>query len=157
MPVLIGGGMDHNYYNNIFMDSDIAIHLDNRFTHWASYTIERGGVIDKRLEAVKHRQAPFSEAYPELVNYWDESPENPKRNQFHGNLFYKIKNVVKGQSSFGEFWNNWAANENPGFVDENDPLKGFVPEAEVFKRIKGFENIDFGNIGSTLDKTNVLK
>ena len=157
MPVLIGGGMDHNYHGNIFIESPAAIHLDNRLTHWGKSMVAPNGIFDVRLRDVKHNEAPYSDAYPELVNYWNESPANPKRNTFHGNLFYKIGAVVRGQASCGEFWNNWETNENPGFVDVNDPLKGFTSDAAVFKHIKGFKEIDYKNIGSTLEHYKVLK
>ena len=158
IPVMIGGGMDHNYYGNIFIDSPTAIHLDKRLDNWNKVKLEAGGLFDVRLKAVNHTKPPYSEAYPKLVNYWEESPEEPKRNTFHGNLFFKIDNLIHGgNSSLGEFWNNWVTNENPGFVDVNDPLKGFSPDAKVFKNIKDFKEPDYMNIGSTLDKTKVLK
>ena len=157
LPVLIGGGMDHNYYGNIFIESPAAIHVDNRLTHWGRGMVAPNGIFDVRLRDIKHDKAPYSEAYPELVNYWNESPADPKRNTFHGNLFFKIGTLVHGQESFGEFWNNWETDENPGFVDVNDPLKGFTHDAAVFNHIEGFKEIDYKNIGSTLDKAKVLK
>lgn len=40
-----------------------------------------------------------------------------------GNLFYKIGNVVRGQSEWLELYNNWATGSDPGFVDAADPLE----------------------------------
>lgn len=157
LPVLIGGGMDHNYHGNIFIDSPVAIHIDNRLMNWAQGMVKKSAVFDVRLKSVDYDKEPYSEAYPKLVNYWNENPATPKRNTIHGNLFFKIGNILNGQSSFGEFWNNWITNEDPGFVDVNEPLKGFKSDAEVFKRIKGFKEIDYKNIGSDLDRTMILK
>ena len=151
LPVLIGGGMDHKYYNNIFIDSPTAIHLDNRLQNWAGSMLDKGGIYDKRLQAVNYTQPPYSVKYPELVNYWQEDPAFPKRNRIYGNLFYNITNLLHGDSQWGEFWNNWATNEDPGFVDPSDPLKGFRKDAPVFKRIVGFKDIPYGEIGSTLE------
>lgn len=150
LPVLIGGGMDHKYYNNIFIDSPTAIHLDNRLQNWAGSMLDKGGIYDKRLQAVNYTQPPYSVKYPELVNYWQEDPAFPKRNRIYGNLFYNITNLLHGNSQWGEFWNNWATNEDPGFVDPSDPLKGFRKDAPVFKRITGFKEIPYAEIGSTL-------
>lgn len=150
LPVLIGGGMDHNYYNNIFIDSPVAIHLDNRLQNWSKNSLDKEGIYDKRLQAVNHTQPPYSTAYPELVGYWSDDPAFPKRNQIHKNLFFKISNIVNGRTMWGEFWNNWATDRNPGFIDPSDPLKGFRKDAEVFSRIEGFKDIPFHEIGSTL-------
>ncbi|WP_293715649.1 right-handed parallel beta-helix repeat-containing protein [uncultured Parabacteroides sp.] len=151
LPVLIGGGMDHHYYNNIFIGSPTAIHIDNRLQNWAKSMLDKGGIYDKRFQAVHYMQPPYSVAYPELVNYWQEDPAFPKRNRIHGNLFYRVTNVLRGNSQWGEFWNNWTTNEDPGFVDASDPLKGFRKEAEVYKRIEGFKELPFDKIGSTLE------
>lgn len=151
LPVLIGGGMDHHYYNNIFIDSPTAIHIDNRLQNWAKSMLDKGGIYDERFQAVNYTQPPYSVAYPELVNYWQEDPAFPKRNRIHGNLFYKVTNVLRGNSQWGEFWNNWTTNEDPGFVDASDPLKGFRKGADIFKRINGFEEIPYDKIGSTLE------
>lgn len=152
MPVLIGGGMDHDYHGNIFIDSPVAIHIDKRLTNWAQNMVAKGGIYEERLDKVNYNKPPYSEAYPNLPKYWEDDPANPKRNYFHGNLFVNIKNLLTCPTSFGEFWNNWITNEDPGFVDINDPLKGFKPDAIVFERIEGFEDIDFQNIGSSLDR-----
>lgn len=150
MPVLIGGGKDHKYYNNIFIDSPCAIHIDNRFQNWYSYALEKGAVIETRLNAVRYKEPPYSVRYPKLLNYWDEDASTPQRNLFHTNLFYKVGQVVKNGERWGEFWNNYATAVDPGFVDPDNPLKGFKPDAEVFKRIAGFKEPEYGKIGSTL-------
>lgn len=151
LPVLIGGGMDHHYHNNIFIGSPVAIHIDNRLQNWAQSMLEEGGICDKRLQAVRHTQPPYSTAYPELVGYWKEDPAVPKRNRIEGNLFYRITNLLNGNTQWGEFWNNWITNDDPGFVDPADPLKGFKEGAEVYKRIAGFKELPFDRIGSTLE------
>lgn len=150
LPVLIGGGHDNTYTNNIFIESPVAIHIDNRMQGWGKGMVAKGGIMEQRLNVVKYNQPPYSTAYPELVNYWDEDPSYPKRNVINGNLFYKIGNVLNGQSQWGEFYGNWATNEDPGFVDCEDPLKGFKPNAMLFERIPGFQQIPFDKIGCTL-------
>lgn len=149
-PVLIGGGQDNHYYNNIFISSPIAIHLDNRLQNWGANMVQRNGIFETRLKAVNYTQPPYSTAYPKLVKYFDDNPAYPKRNRFERNLFYKIENVIHGKSQWGEFWNNWTTNDDPGFVDAENPLKGFKKDAPVFEKIKGFENIPFEKIGCTL-------
>lgn len=150
LPVLIGGGQDIQYRNNIFIDSPQAIHLDRRLDNWAKGMIAAGGIFEERLRAVNHTEPPYSTAYPLLVDYWNNDPANPKRNLIEGNLFYKINNLVSGQTRWAEFRNNWTTQTDPGFVDPNDPLKGFRPDAPLFEYIKDFPAIPFDQIGCTL-------
>ncbi len=150
LPVLIGGGSDINYTNNIFIDSPVAIHLDNRLQGWSKKTMDAGGIFDKRLQAVRHTEPPYSSAYPKLVNYWNENPAFPKRNKISGNLFYKIKSSVRGETQWGELWNNWSTDNDPGFVDPTDPLKGFKANAAIYQYIVDFPQIPFDKIGCTL-------
>lgn len=152
MPVLIGGGHDNHYTNNIFIETPLAIHLDNRMQGWGRGMVAPDGIIAKRLKEVNHTEPPYSTAYPALVNYWNEKPDFPKRNTFSGNLFYKVKNVLSGQSQWGEFRNNWTTGEDPGFVDAANPLKGFKADAAIFQEIEGFPNLPFDKIGCTLPK-----
>lgn len=150
LPVLIGGGHDHHYKNNIFIESPVAIHIDNRMQGWGKNMVEPGDIVDQRLKVVRHTEPPYSTAYPELVNYWNENPAYPKRNTVDGNLFYKIGNLMSGQTQWGEFWNNWITNQDPGFVDPTDPLKGFKADAPIFEHIKDFPNLPFDKIGCKL-------
>lgn len=153
LPVLIGGGHDNHYRHNLFIDSPVAIHLDNRMQHWGKGMVAPGGIIDQRLKAVKHTQPPYSTAYPLLVRYWEENPDYPQRNLIEGNLFYQIKNVVNGRTEWGEFANNWITNTDPGFVDATEPLKGFKKDAALFKHIKDFPQLPFDEIGCNLPET----
>lgn len=150
LPVLIGGGKDHHYYDNIFINSPVAIHIDNRGENWAKASFEKNAIIDQRLQRVNYKQAPYVVKYPQLAYYWEEGATKPMRNVFNGNLFVNIKNVINGKSSMGEFYNNWDTPNDPGFVDIKDPLKGFKEDAEVFKKINNFPKLPFDKIGCTL-------
>lgn len=150
LPVLIGGGHFHHYHHNIFIDSPVAIHLDNRMQNWGTGMIVPGGIIDQRLNTVKFKEPPYSTAYPFLTHYWDTDASYPHDNLIEGNLFYRIDNIVHGQTQWAEFRNNWATNNDPGFVDPENPLKGFRKDAPVFKYISGFPELPFDKIGCTL-------
>jgi hypothetical protein len=153
IPALIGGGHDHQYINNIFMNSPIAIHIDNRMQGWGVGMVAKDGILNQRLKTVRYTEPPYSTRYPAIVNYWNENPAMPKRNTITRNLFYKVGTVLSGRTEWGEFWNNWSATtEDPGFVDENNPLKGFKPNARVFEKIPGFQEIPFDKIGCKLSK-----
>lgn len=150
LPVLIGGGHDHHYHHNLFIDVPCGIHIDNRMQGWGTSMVARGGIIDQRLQAVKYDRPPYSTAYPELLGYWNENPAYPKRNRIDGNLFYKVTRLQSGESRWAEWWNNWVTDQDPGFIDIENPLKGFKADAEIFRKIAGFPELPFDRIGSTL-------
>ena len=150
LPVLIGGGHYNHYHHNLFIDSPCAIHLDNRMQNWGTGMVAPDGIIDQRLKKVRHTEPPYSEAYPKLVNYWQEDPAYPHGNLIESNLFYRIGNVVHGETQWAEFRNNWITNEDPGFVNPDNPLEGFKAHADLFKYIPGFPQLPFDKIGSKL-------
>ena len=152
LPVLIGGGHNNHYRHNIFIDSPVAIHIDARMQGWGKFMIEKGAIIDQRLQTVNYKNPPYSTAYPLLAAYWDNDTSYPKGNVIEENLFYKIGNVVHGQSEWLELYNNWATGSDPGFVDAADPLKGFKDDALIYQRINGFPRLPFEKIGCDLSK-----
>ena len=150
LPVLIGGGCDIHYYNNIFIESPVAIHIDNRLQNWAANMVAKDGIFEQRLRAVNYTQAPYSTAYPELVNYFNENPALPKRNVIENNLFYNIDTVMRCNAKWGEWRGNVTTTQDPGFIDINQPLQGFKTDAELLKLLPDMAKIPFGSIGAEL-------
>lgn len=153
IPVLIGGGHDNVYRNNIFIDMPMAVHIDNRMEGWGRGMLDPGGIADQRLQAVKYTEPPYSTAYPELPHYWEGTPRVPRGNVFAGNLFYKIGKTLNGSPAWADWSDNWVTIDNPGFVDPEKPLKGFVPDAPIYRMIDRFAPIPFERIGCKLPRT----
>ena len=128
----------------------MAIHIDNRLQNWAANMVAEGGIFEQRLRAVNYTQAPYSTAYPELVNYFNENPALPKRNVIENNLFYNIDTVMRCNAKWGEWRGNVTTTQDPGFVDINHPLQGFKTDAELLKMLPDMATIPFGNIGAEL-------
>ncbi|QOD62430.1 right-handed parallel beta-helix repeat-containing protein [Polaribacter haliotis] len=148
LPILIGGGMDNPYTNNIFVDMNLAVHIDNRLQNWSKGTLDKGAVYDKRLQAVNFKNPPYSVAYPNLAKYWEDNPALPKRNTFSKNIFYKVKKVHNGKEEWMPFLDdNWITDENPGFVNEEAQNFNLKKDAKAFEKIPGFKNIPFDKIG----------
>lgn len=143
---LIGGGSYNKVYNNIFIDCGLAIDIDNRNAGWAKNSVAKGGVFDKRLKAVNFDKPPYSTRYPELVNYWKGNPKAPK-NLVEKNLFYKCKRQVNRKFKTTTWQNNWGAEKDPGFVDAQNKNFQLKKDAAVFKKIKEFKEIPFGDMG----------
>ncbi len=150
MPVLIGGGSDNPYTNNIFIDCPIAIHIDDRLQSGYSENlwIQPGNLFEQELNEVKYNQPTYSTKYPELAKYWDEKPGFPKRNVVDKNVFVRIDKVIKGDKSWLEYSdNNYITTEDPGFENEKEQDFKLKESSEVFKKVPGFQPIPFGNIG----------
>jgi hypothetical protein len=148
IPVLIGGGHDNPYTNNIFIDAELGIHVDNRNQNWAKGVLEKGGIYERRLKMVRHNEPPYSTKYPHLAKYWEDDPSLPKRNPVSRNIFYKVKTPVRYNTDWLPFKDdNWITDQNPGFISEGEMNFGLTDEAEAFEAIQGFEHIPFDKIG----------
>jgi hypothetical protein len=148
IPVLIGGGMDNPYTNNIFIDCELGIHCDNRNQNWSKSILQKGREYDKRLQLVNYQKPPYSERYPQLVNYWDDDPSLPKRNTVSQNVFYKVKKTYSHKKDWMPFMDdNWITDKNPGFVNEEKMDFKLKKNAKVFSEIPGFQDIPFDKIG----------
>ena len=137
IPVLIGGGQDISYKNNLFIDSPLGIRIDNRFENWAKKTLEKDGVIDKRLKEIRFDQPPYSVKYPQLASYWKENPAVPKRLVFDNNFFIKIQTTRVGEDNWF-LWSennrvsdtypyNWKLMDNRHFIPDDTQLTN-LPE-----------------------------
>jgi hypothetical protein len=149
IPVLIGGGHDNPYTNNIFIDADLGIHVDNRNQGWAKEILIDGGIYDQRLNMVNFQKPPYSTKYPHLANYWDDHPSLPKRNPVSKNIFYKVKTPVRGNKEWLPFLDdNWITEEDPGFVNEDEMHFELKEDAIAFTAVPGFKAIPFSKIGA---------
>lgn len=149
IPVLIGGGMDNPYTNNVFIDAQLGIHVDNRNQNWASATLTEGGIYDQRLEMVRFQEPPYSEKYPNLSRYWEDDPSQPKRNPVSKNIFYRVEQPYRHNKDWMPFMDdNWITDENPGFVDEDNMDFRLKETSPAFEKIPGFEMIPFEEIGT---------
>ena len=145
--VLIGGGSDNGYRNNIFIESPMAFHLDNRLMGWAKANLDSEGIFKKRLDAVNYKQAPYATAYPKLKNYFEDTPALPKRNFIENNVFVNIKLIHNGSADWSYFGKNYIASGDPGFENYKEMNFQLKPTSEIFKLLPGFKSIPFNKIG----------
>lgn len=102
--VLIGGGSDNVYKNNLFVNGQIGVHIDNRLQNWGKALIEKDGLFEERLKEIDYLNAPYASAYPYLKDYIPND-SLPKRNLFDNNMFYNVK-----QTSDNPKWIVWKDN-----------------------------------------------
>ncbi|MCK9640361.1 MAG: right-handed parallel beta-helix repeat-containing protein [Prolixibacteraceae bacterium] len=145
--IMIGGGNDNVYRNNIFIDCPLAFHLDNRLQGWAKSSLDKGGIFETRLAAVNYKQAPYATAYPKFINYFEDSPGLPKRNFIDNNVFINVKMIHNGSPAWSYIGKCYIACGDPGFVDYDKMNFELKPSSEVFKLLPSFKAIPFGKIG----------
>ncbi len=119
--------------------------------NWSKSTMDKGGIFETRLNAVNYSVPPYSEAYPLLAHYWEDDPAFPRNNVIEGNVFYRVNSLFKGDLSYAEWNNNYMAQKNPGFKDEDHILEGFTENALLFEKIAHFHPIPFEKIGCDLE------
>lgn len=147
--VLIGGGSDNPYINNVFIDCKRTIDIDDRLQSydWAMPWIAPGNLFEKNLNDIRYNQPPYSIKYPELAKYWEDNPGLPKRNVVDRNVFVRIGEVCNNFKRVDYSKNNLVVNNDPGFVSEKDHNFKLKSTSEIFNKISGFEQIPFEKIG----------
>lgn len=145
--VLLGGGSDNVYTNNIFIGNKFGFHVDNRLQTWSKWLVGDDGLYMKRLKAVNYQNKPYSYNYPTLSSYYDNA-EIPSRNLVENNVFVKVKTLIDGNKEWLDFKdNNWITSEVPGFEDFEKKNFSLKKDAKLFKQIKEFRNIPIDKIG----------
>ncbi len=161
-PILLGGGSDHFYQHNLFIDMPRGMYVDNRLENWSNteYIYNK---FKRSLEEVNYQQSPFKDKYPQAATYFEQRFQTPKRNCAKGNLYYNIQQTLiqpgerPYERAYLEMYNNWVTwsgygFEEPGFVDAENENWNLKPDAAIFRYIPGFEATDFDRIGCTLPR-----
>jgi alpha-N-acetylglucosaminidase len=143
---LIGGGKYHKIHDNIIVDSALAFQIDNRGQTWAPKTAWFPKSFHDEWDQMKASQPPFSTAYPELANYWQDKPEIPA-NSIESNLIFNCRKFTNGKPEWGGFTNNWETMADPGFVNAAKDDYRLKPDAEAFQKIPGFKPVPLNQIG----------
>ena len=145
--VLLGGGSDNIYTNNIFIGTKYGIHVDNRLQNWSSGILDKGGLVEKRLNAVNFQNPPYSTQYPALTNYWSNAAL-PTGNLVDNNIFYKVEKLFDGKKEWLDYKKtNWKTDQDLKFVDFKNNNFELDPSSKVFKKLPDFKEIPFQKIG----------
>jgi len=85
----IGGGRNNTVENNIFVECAPSLHVDARGLGWAGYYFDGTHTwLFDRMDDMNFRQPPYSTAYPELLELYDDEPRVPKGNKIVRNVSY---------------------------------------------------------------------
>ena len=161
-------GRDLTMRNNIVINpQDFTVELSPHYFTWykgkAPLVFGKGKVFDQRLLTdINIKEPPYSERYPELVNYMDVIVDGEewegmwtKRNILSTNVIIGgNKDLIRiRQNGTGVFENvnNFQTTNDPGFVD----LKGgnfmLRQDSEVFKKLPDFKPVPFDKMGLYMD------
>jgi len=147
--VLVGGGRDNTVENNIFIDCDIAVHVDSRGLGWAkNYFDGRTTTLTDRLNAMPYKQPPWSQRYPKLLTLYDDEPALAKYNKV-------VRNISSGCKKWLDLRNGLTTeivevegnlvDKDPLFVDPQNEDFRLRPNSPAFE--KGFQKIPTEKIG----------
>jgi hypothetical protein len=153
VAVMIGGGNDIVYRNNIFIDVPLSFHIDNRLQNWGGEEfISQNGVYRKRLKEVGIDKLPYSDAYPNLANYWNDNLGFPKRNLIENNIFYNVGQIQNGSLEWLQLGKNIITKIDPGFESYSKMNFKLRKDSEMFAALPDFENIPFEKMGREIQK-----
>ena len=153
--VLLGGGSDNVYTNNIFISTRYGIHVDNRLQNWSSGILDKGGLVEKRLNAVNFQNPPYSTQYPKLVSYWNNAAL-PTGNLVENNVFYKVETLFDGKKEWLEYKDaNWNTDVDLKFADWRGKNFSLSSKSKVFEKLPNFKEIPFHKIGLIPNKKSI--
>lgn len=161
-------GWDLKMKNNIIIDpiSHTAVISAHYYTWYSgggpSMFGEKGLLRRRLLENVNIYQSPYSDRYPELINYlhpivdgkeWEGM--RARRNVLSGNLIVggpeDPLHLVGGEHAQCAYVNNFRTDSDPGFVDYENENFNLLPDSEVFDKIPGFKALPFDKMGLYID------
>jgi hypothetical protein len=161
-------GWDLKMKNNMVIEPiSYTVEISDPFSTWAKGTgpnmFGENGLLRRRLtQNVNIYQSPYSERYPELVNYLNPIIDGkewegmrPRRNVVSGNLIVGGPEeilLLKGEHAQCELENNYRTDSDPGFVDYENEDFNLRHDTEVFERIPGFEALPFDKMGLYIDQ-----
>lgn len=161
------GGWDLLMDNNIIIEpcGPVAV-LSPQYYTWAKKHVQTtfgpDGLFETRLQNdLDITKPPYSERYPELVNYMEPivpgkewEGMRSRRNMLRNNVVVKGHQLVsKGKvHSCFETEGNFQTDEDPGFVDMKNGNFSLKKDAIVFEKIPGFEAPPFSEMGLYTDE-----
>ncbi len=150
LGVMIGGGRDNNFDNNILLDCDNGMFMDARGVGWANYHTVPGGQAYNTILQVPYTKSPWSERYPELVNILDTTVGLPMNNSIQNNIMYRcMSNLIANEmKDYGTVQNNYETKEDNSFfvdyVNRNFALKSDSKMAADFPEAAKINMSDMG-------------
>jgi len=139
------GGHGNRAENNIFVECKRALGSapwnDRRWKEFLDAPLWQ----ERLLKEVDITKPPYTTRYPELAGFMDPRPGAPRDNFALRNLFVRCGEIKSGRWTVDE--SNWATEEDPGFADLAEGDFRLGADAEVFRRIPGFQPVPVERMG----------
>lgn len=159
----INNGSHVSVRNNIFLDCTVA--LKNYF-YLSQANSRRFKMYRENWKELFARydfsRMPHGRKYPELLHFWEEERELPTTNSFRNNVIYNPRvKLLDGAyivtthhrglpiEKLVDASGTMVFSTDPGFVDLAANNLRLKPDAEVFTKIPGFEEVPFAMMGLT--------
>jgi parallel beta-helix repeat protein len=160
--VYSNGGHDIVVRNNIFIEGyGPAYQLKSMWYDFGYFERdyffgEHGAYTTRLTRSIDIRKPPYSTRYPRLADWLDLLEDGstyvgmrPRRNIVDRNVLVKFEETFRlvGKYAQTEFGENFLTNDDPGFVNAKAMDFRLKPDAELYKKLPGFEPIPFEQIG----------
>lgn len=154
--ILINGGSYNKIRNNLFIEGAHALWVEDPAIAGNGYFVDNvgyqpDGIIHERLtNQIDIYSAPWKEAYPELIPFFESNEYALQQNVFERNVVVKAPLMVSkmnfDSAVFEVYQHNYLTNEDPGFVDYANEDFNLRSDAKVFDQIPDFEPIPFDKV-----------
>ncbi|MCE9558357.1 MAG: right-handed parallel beta-helix repeat-containing protein [Armatimonadetes bacterium] len=151
--IQVGGGRDNNIFNNVFQDCRLGIQVDARMMTWNSVHFTNG-TIRGFFDEVDFQNEPYLSAYPGIENYFNDNPQQPKRNKIKrnvvvgGTMYALYDGLTVSNVDDDQTWltdqNNYFGTD-PGFTNLGANNLGLISGGNA--ELIGFQPIDVSQIG----------
>ncbi len=143
------GGHDIRAENNIFIDCPRALGSFPWNDQLWKETIDGGHDCffqQKLLQEVDITKPPYTTRYPELVDFMNPQPDQPRNSFAKNNVLIRSREISSGNWKYSAD-EIWQTNSDLGFVNAANHNFQLRPDAEIFKRLPNFKSIPFEQIG----------
>jgi len=147
--LLLGGGRDHTFENNVILGGNIGIWVDGRAMGWAKDKAKENGdwKIYAKLRKYPYQKPPYSTRYPRLPGLLEDEPAVPKGNVFRRNILVGVKKPTSFQNNADKYQTFEKNLFDVKLPIEADPLATLKKIPTDLKKKIGFEKIPIEKIG----------
>lgn len=144
----LNGGRDFDVCNNVIIGETASLGVYNV----GSTNTEGGMHRDRAIEAgYDYREEPYKSYYAEAgaLTHEDLVLNRAYNNVFKNNAYVQARNINYGiYKSIYEMKNNIMFKNDPGFVDMANGDFNLNPDAELYKKIPDFKNLQSDMVGT---------
>ncbi len=163
LGVMIGGGKDSKFDNNLILECEQAMFMDARGVGWAAYHAAKDGQAYKTLFQIPYTKEPWISRFPE-INAAVEDIDNlglPTGNSIQDNLMQGcgVNMIAPEFATYGTVDNNVMDKlvDTDSYEDYENRNFNIKQSSEIAKKFPELCNIDMNKIGLREDMQTKVK